>query len=262
MKCKITRNIWIYTVTLLVCTALMFIAQWFFKLPIVVKTIGSDNMWLPIAADGIIAAVTFIGGNWISNADRLRSQLNDKKGDFEIIRASVERMCIALNIKFKQQYFILSLDPAMNSRDLLHEILIAQQEIEEAQAQLSSVSYLVECQEEYHLFMDACEILIKQFQIVLGGLITIVNNWCDTISKADQIKTVIEFNGEDSKKLEFASLYHSSCKFLENQKTSFMERYDSNKECLERLIRSMRNYADSFLKAEQQIIDRINKKLQ
>lgn len=262
MKFKITRNIWIYTVTLLVCTALMFIAQWFFKLPIVVKTIGSDNIWLPIAADGIIAAVTFIGGNWISNADRLRSQLNDKKGDFEIIRASVERMCIALNIKFKQQYFILSLDPAMNSRELLHEILLAQQEIEDARVQLSSILYLVECEEEYQLFKEACEILIEQFQVILDGLVIIVNKWCDTISKAEQIKTVIEFNGEESKKLEFATLYHTSCKFLESQKKHFIEKYNSEKECLERLISAMRNYADSFLKAEQQIIDEINKKIQ
>lgn len=216
MKVRFSRNFWIYTVTLLVCVALMFVAQWLFRLPSVIKFIGSDNLWLPIVADGIIAAVTFIAGNWISNADRLRSKLIDKKADFEIIRLSVERMIIALNIKRRQQYFIFSLDPTMSSRELLHEILSTQQEIDDARIQLKSVQYLVESKEQYNMFKDACDILIKQFQIVLDGLVIVANKWCDTTSHIEQVKIIIELNGEQDKKNEFASLYKDSCKFLQS----------------------------------------------
>ncbi|WP_305154349.1 hypothetical protein [uncultured Duncaniella sp.] len=102
MKIDISRNFWIYSTCIVVCVALMFSSNWVLRLPAVIAVIGDNNTWLPIATDSILAAMTFIAGNWVSNADRLRSKLNDKKADFEIIRGSVERLCNALNIKRRQ----------------------------------------------------------------------------------------------------------------------------------------------------------------
>ena len=76
MKIRVPRNISIYSTCIVVCVALMFCANWIFHLPSVIAFIGDDNTWIPIAADSILAAMTFIAGNWVSNADRLRTKLN------------------------------------------------------------------------------------------------------------------------------------------------------------------------------------------
>lgn len=262
MKMGIYRNFWIYTTCIVVCVALMFIANWFFRLPSVVDFIGNDNTLIPLAADSILAAMTFIAGNWVSNADRIRTKLNDKKADFEIIRTSVERLCNALNIKRRQQYFILALDPTMVSRDLLHEIMLTQQEIDDSISQYASIQYLVESEQEYCTFHETCNILSEQFQVVLSGLIEVVNKWCDTLSKIEQTKLIIEMNNGTNERLNFATLYKESCKELEQRKAKFLKTYDSQQDLLNRLINELRRNADCLLQAEQTIIKRINKKLQ
>lgn len=262
MKIDISRNFWIYSTCIVICVALMFSSNWVLRLPAVIAVIGDNNTWLPIATDSILAAMTFIAGNWVSNADRLRSKLNDKKADFEIIRGSVERLCNALNIKRRQYYFILALDPTMSSRDLLREITLTQQEIDDAIAQYSSIHYLVESEQEYITFKETCNILSEQFQLVLNGLIIVVNKWCDTLSKIEQTKLIIEMNNGKEERLNFATLYKESCKELERRKTKFLSTYDSQEGLLNRLINELRHNADSLLQAEQIIIQQINKKLQ
>lgn len=262
VKFKGRRNFWIYSVCSLTAVTLLYALNWVLKLPAITQVIGDENTWLPIVADAIISGVIFIGGNWYANADRLRTQLNDKKADFEIIRSSVERICKALNIKRKQQYFILSLDPTMVSRDLLREIIFTQQEIDDSMSDLMSKQYLVESKEDYDLFKDTCDILIKQFQIVLDGLIIVVNKWCDTLSKIEQTKLIIEMNNGKEERFNFATLYKDSCKELERQKIKFLNTYDSNLDLLNRLLDALRKNADSLLKSEQMKIKEINDKLQ
>lgn len=262
MKIRVSRNISIYSTCIVVCVALMFVANWLFNLPSVIAIIGDNKTWIPIAADSILAAMIFIAGNWVSNADRLRTKLNDKKADFEIIRAAVERLFNALNIKRRQQYFILALDPAMNCRDLLHEIMLTQQEIDEATAHYLSIHYLVESENEYLTFKESSNILSTQFQIVLDGLLVVVNKWCDTLSKIEQTKLVIEMNNGSNERLKFATLYRDSCKELTHQKSKFLETYNKQEDLLNRLLNELRHNADALLQAEQNIIMNINKKLQ
>lgn len=261
MKIRVPRNISIYSTCIVVCVALMFFANWIFNLPSVIAIIGDNNIWIPIAADSILAAMTFIAGNWVSNADRLRTKLNDKKADFEIIRVAVERLYNALNIKRRQQYFILALDPAMSSRDLLHEIMLTQQEIDYSMAQYSSIHYIVESEEEYMIFKESCNILSEQFQIVLEGLLVVVNKWCDTLSKIEQTKLVIDMNNGTNERLNFATLYRESCKELTHQKSKFLDTYNKQQDLLNRLLNELRHNADALLQAEQNIIKNINKNL-
>jgi len=235
----------------------MFSLNYILRLPAFIPIIGNENTWLPIIVDSIIAAVIFIAGNWFSNEDRLRNEIKVKKEDYNIVRESVCRVQSALNIKRRQLYFIFSLDVNMNSRSLLSEIMQVQQEIEDSINAFEQTKYIITSEPELKEFEQTYKQLERSFQIVLDGLMKTVNQWCDAQAKSIQANTVADLTGQNSDKIDCATLYAKSCMELEKYKEKFLGTYNSQEKTLDTLLGALNKSVNKLLCAESAIIKEI-----
>ncbi len=261
MKNRKLKTFLIYTICIVTTAFIMFSLNYILRLPAFIKIIGDENTWLPIIADAIVAAMIFIAGNWFSNEDRLRNEVRAKKEDYNVVSESVCRVLSALNIKRKQLYIIYSLDPNMNSRTLLSEIMQVQQEIENAINSFEQTKYIITSESELKDFEETYKTLEHSFQIVLDGLMKTINQWCDEQSKSVQTGTVVNLIGQHSDKIDYAILYAKSCEFLEQSKKKFLNTYYSQGKRLDSLLGKLNKSADELLKAESAIIKQLESKI-
>ena len=261
MKNKHKKKFWIYIVCVVVTAVLMLSLNYILQLPALIPIIGDENTWLPIIVDSIVAGVIFFAGEWFSNEDRLRNQIIAKKDDYKLISNGVCRVQSALSIKRKQLYFIYSLDINMNSRQLLSEILQSQQDIEDSINSFEQIKYLISSKKELNEFENTYKILSNSFQTVLDGLMTTVNNWCDTQSKSQQANNVTNIIGSSSDKLKYANLYVQSCNELESNKRKFLSTYRTQENNLTSLLKRLDECTNNLLNAESKIITQLESNL-
>lgn len=261
MKIRILRSFWIYTVCIIIATFCFFVLNWLLQLPAIIPIIGDENTWLPIVADAVVSGMIFIAGNWFSNADRQRKKISDKKYDFEIINASVNRVVNSLNIDRKHLYFLYALNVDMDTASLIKEVMETQQEIDDAQQELNQSRYLIKSKEELNQFDKNIKIVTDSYHIVFDGLQEALNNWQTVTSQVSHTKTVTELVGDTSHKQEFAIKYAVSCKELEQTKKKFLNVYESQKINTEKMKTAILESSKRLLDAEYRIITDLEAKL-
>ena len=149
----------------------------------------------------------------------------------------------------------------MNSRQLLSEILQSQQDIEDSINSFEQIKYLISSKKELNEFENTYKNLSHSFQTVLDGLMTTVNNWCDTQSKSQQANNVTDIIGSSSDKLKYANLYVQSCNELESNKRKFLSTYRSQENNLASLLKRLDECTNNLLNAESKIITQLKSNL-
>lgn len=261
IKVKTRNNLWIYTVCTLSAIIILFGLNWLLKLPKVIDVIGDENTWLPIVADAVISGFIFIGGNWYANADRLRSDIQQKKTEFQIISESVNRVINSLNIGRKQLSILYSIEISMDSPTLIKEVLQIQQEIDEARQQFARSKYLIADDSKIEDFENCVQTVSDAYHLVLDGMQKILNDWISTNSASFEARTVADYIGTQKDKSEYAKKYVNHCKKLQSEKERLLKVYDSQKDRASLLFSSVQNSGRIILDNEYSIVRQLENKL-
>ncbi len=228
-KIKFNRNLWIYIVCTISTIILLFVVNWLIKLPFFVNLFGNDNTWIQIIANAVISGVIFVAGNWFSNADRLRRMIAERKMEFAQISTSITRVINSLNISRKQLSILYSIEIAMETPSLIKEILLIQQEIDEAKQEFEKTKYLIEDKNKLVEFEECISTISNAYHIVFDNMQRILNDWISTISVQTQAKTVADYIGGKNDKTDFALKYVESCNKLKNEKEKLIKVYEQQK---------------------------------
>lgn len=260
-KISFRRNLWIYTVCAIIAILILFGLNWVLRLPAVIEVIGDENTWLPIVADAVISGIIFIAGNWYSNADRLRNIIDGKKRDFSQISNSVNRVVNSLNIARKQRSILYSIEISMETPTLINEILVIQQEIDEAQQEFNNIKYLIEDNSAVSDFEECITGITAAYHVAFDSIQAILNGWISTVSMESQAKTVADYIGKDSDKSTFAMKYVESCKKLQEEKDNLLRVYDKQKSNVDKMYAEIQSKAKHILDIEHSHIVELERKL-
>lgn len=258
---KFSRNFWIYTLCTISAIIILFGLNWILRLPKIIDIIGDENTWLPIVADAVISGIIFIAGNWYANADRIRNDISQKTNDFLLISNSVNRVINSLNISRKQLAILYSIEISMDSPALIKEVLMIQQEIDEARQQFEQIKYLINDTSAVTEFEDCIDTVSKAYHSVFDGLQEILNKWISVNSSSTEAKTVADYVGSNSDKANYAIQYVEHCKKLQSDKAKFLKIYNSQRERVELLFSSIKMRGKSILDGEHKIIINLENKL-
>lgn len=260
-KISVRRSFWIYTVCTLITIALLFGLNWVLKQPKIVDVIGDENTWLPIVANSVVSGIIFIAGNWYSNADRLRSAINDKKNDFSLISDSVNRIINSLNISRKQLSILYSIEISMETPALIQKVLAIQQEIDESQQEFNRIKYLITDTSNVASFEECFSVITESYHIVFDTMQRILNDWISTVSLGNQAKTVADYIGKSTDKTNYALKYVESCNSLLNEKEKLLSVYEKQKENVSIMFSDVQTKGKKLLDAEYANIVKLENKL-
>lgn len=260
-KVKTRSNFWIYCVCTLTAVVLLYALNWVLKLPAITDIIGNENTWLPIVADAIMSGIIFIGGNWYANADRLRNDIQQKKSEFQIISESINRVINSLNISRKQLSILYSIEISMDTPSLIKEVLLIQQEMDEAQQQFARSKYLISDASKIVDFESCVKTVSEAYHIAFDIMQKILNDWIATNSASSEARTVADYIGNQQDKSNFAIKYVEHCKKLHSEKKRLLGLYDSQKDRVEFLFKSVQNSGREILDNEYALVKQLENKL-
>lgn len=261
MKISLTRSFWIYTICTITAIVILFALNWVLRLPPIINIIGDENTWLPIVADAVISGIIFIGGNWYSNADRLRSIIAYKKHDFSLISDSVNRVINSLNISRKQLSILYSIEISMETPLLIKEVLNIQQEIDEAQQEFGQVKYLISDTFILHEFEDCISTMTRSYHIAFDNIQKILNDWVSVVSSGNQAKTVADYIGKDNDRRNYALKYVQSCETLQEEKDKLLNLHKKQKNNMALMFLDIQTKGKKILDIEYNYILKLENKL-